>query len=211
MYKKKLLMALLCFFALMVVPQVAKATMMTSADSDKVSYLQGETCVISVTIYNDENAKIRVTQLSATIDYYTEDGVRYVQKSFTDTVLPEEIPEGESSAYQITIVLPDNVAPGYTNPRVEATTEIWRALDSRWLSSDYLNSDYLSSKPKIYVESPYRQMYDNSQQEYQEQLRVSDYMTNMMNLFIVTTIVFACVAGVLFFLMKKPRPLAPQP
>jgi len=207
MFKKMLLIASLCFLALMIVPQVAKAATLTSCVPDKDSYQQGETCVIYVTIYNDEDAEIRVTQLSATIDYYTTDGVRYLQKSFTSAVLPDEIPMGQSTTYQISIELPDNIAPGYTSPKVEGTTEIWRDAFDRWVSSDSLNSDSSTSKPKIYIESEYKQMYENSQQKYQEQVSVSGFLTNMMNVFIVTTIVFACVAGVLFFLMKKPRPV----
>lgn len=200
-------MALLCFLALMVVPQVANAATLTSVVPNKESYRQGETCVILVTIYNDETTSIQVTQLSATIDYYSEEGVRYLQKSFTDNELPDEIPEGASATYQITLALPDNMASGFTNPKVEATTEIMRA-DGQWGPSDHLNSDYMTSKPKIYIESPYKQMYDNSQQKYQEQISISDYLNNMMNLFIVTTVVFAGVAGVLFFMMRKPRPIA---
>jgi hypothetical protein len=200
MYKKLALIGLLYFLALMVVPQVANAATMTSCTSDRDAYKQGETCIVYVTIYNDENSKIRVTQLSATIDYYTTDDVRYLQKSFTNTELPDEIPAGESATYQISIDLPNNLASGYTNPKVEATTEIWRAFDSKWVNSDYLNSDYMTSKPKIYIESQYKQMYE-------DQVSISGYLTNMMNVFIITTIVFAAVAGVLFFLSRKPKPI----
>jgi hypothetical protein len=203
MYKKMLLIGSLFFLVLMVVPQVANAATMTSVGPDHDLYKQGDTCVLYVTIYNDKNAEIRVTQLSATIDYYTEDGTRYLQKSFTSTELPDEISVGQSKTYQITIDLPDNIASGYTNPKVEATTEIWRASNSQWASSDYLSSDYLSSKPKISIESQYKRMYD-------EQVSISDYLTNMMNVFIVTTIVFAAAAGVFFFLLRKSKPAMQQ-
>ena len=203
MYNKGLLIALLCFLAFMVVPQVAKAATMASCATDKDLYQQSETCVIYVTIYNDKIAKIQVTQLSATIDYYTADGVRYLQKSFIGTELPDEIPQGQSTTYQISIDLPNNIAAGYTNPKVEATTEIWRASDSKWVNSDYLNSDYLTSKPKIHVESQYKH-------QYQEQVSISEYLTNMMNVFIVTTIVFAAAAGVFFFLLRKSKPAMQQ-
>jgi hypothetical protein len=42
---------------------------------------------------------------------------------------------------------------------------------------------------------------------YEDQVSISGYLTNMMNVFIVTTIVFAAVAGVLFFLSRKPKPV----
>jgi len=216
MYKKLLLLTLLSLFALVAIPQVARAATMSSCTLDKDTYLQGETCVIAVTIYNDENDKIRVTELSATVDYYTAAGVKYILKSFTDTDLPDEISVGQSTTYHISISLPNNIASGYTNPKVEARTELWRASDERWVNSDYLNSDYLTSKPKIYIESPYKQLYEDSQQQYensqlqyQEQLSLSGHLTNMMNIFMVTTIVFASAAALLFILfMKRARPAA---
>lgn len=209
MYKKRLSMTLLCFLALMAIPQVAKAATISSLTLDKDTYLQGETCVIAVTIYNDENDKIQITELSATIDYYTADGVKYIQKSYTDTELPAEIAKGQSATYHISMSLPSNIASGYTNPKVEARTELWRAADDKWTTSDYLSSDYLTSKPKVYIESPYKQSYENSQHQYQEQLSVSGYLTNMMNIFVVTTIVFASAAGILIVLfLRRAKPTA---
>jgi len=205
MYKKRLLMALLCFIALMAIPQVARAATITSCTFDKDKYLQGETGYIAVTIYNDENDKIRVTELSATINYYYDDGVVYLQKFFSDATLPDEIPVGQSENYYIPISLPNNIAPGFTNPTVEVHTDLWRAQDSRWMTSDHP-----TSQPKLYIESPYKQLYEDSHQQYQEQMSVNGYLTNMMNLFVVTTIVFAsAAAGFIFvFFTRRPRPAA---
>jgi len=209
MYKKSLLMALLCFLALVAIPQVARAATITSCTFDKEKYLQGQTGYITVTVYNDKSDKIRVTELSATIDYYYADGVMYIQKFFTDTTLPDEIPAGQSKTYYIPISLPNNIAPGFTNPIVEAKTDIWVGGTSRWITSDRP-----TFQPKLYIESPYKQWYENSQQQYQEQLKVTESLNNVMNLFMVTTIAFASVAGFLFFFTfmgKRMKPIAAEP
>jgi len=219
MYKKRLLGAFVCFLALMAIPQVAWAATMTACTPDKDTYQQGQTGSIAVTIYNDENDKIRVTELSATIDYYCDDGTRYVAKTFTDTELPAEIAEGQSETYDIPISLPNNIASGFINPTVEARTQLWNEAGSSWISSDYLNSNYLTSKPKLFVESPYKELYETSEQQYQEQLETSErqyqeqlvvngYQANMINILIALTIVFASVAGVLFVLFIRRKPIA---
>jgi len=221
MYKKRLLTALVCFLALMAIPQVARAATMTACTPDKDTYQQGQTGYITVTIYNDENDKIRVTELSATIDYYYDDGTRYVAKTFTDTDLPAEIAKGQSATYNVQISLPNNIAPGFINPTVEVRTELWNEAGSRWMTSDYLNSNYLTSKPKLFVESPYKEAYENSEQQYQEQLEnserqyqeqliVNGYQANMINILIALTIVFASVSGVLFILFTRRKPIAQQ-
>jgi hypothetical protein len=206
MYKKRLLTVLLGFLALMTIPQIAKAATITSCVLDKDSYLQGQTGYIGVTIYNDKDDKIRVTELSATIDYYYSDGVVYIQTFFfPDTDLPDEIAEGQSKTYNIPISLPNNIASGYTNPIVHAHTELWFAGSSRWVGSDYPTYTEL----KLYIESPYKQQYEDTEKQYEEQLGVNGYVTNMMNLFIVTTIAFASAAGVLFlFFTRKTMPIA---
>jgi hypothetical protein len=43
-----------------------------------------------VPVYNDESDKIRVTELSVSVNYYT-DGTVYVQKFFSSEVLPDEL------------------------------------------------------------------------------------------------------------------------
>jgi len=203
MYKKQMSVALLCLIALMAIPQVARAATITSCTLDKDKYLPGQAGYIAVTIYNDEDSKIRVTELSATIDYYYADGVVYLQKFFTDASLPNEIPVGQSKTYYIPISLPNNIASGFTHPTVEVKTEIWRTLGSMWIPSDHPNS-----QPKLCIESPYKQLYEDSQRQYQEQLSVNGYLTNMMNLFAVTTIVFASVAGFFFiFFTRRARPI----
>lgn len=194
---KTTLMLLLAALAAIGTIQTAEATSITTASPDKTSYLAGQTGYILVTIYNDKNEKIRVTELSATISYYYTDGNLYIQKFFTSDTLPDEIPEGQSETYQIPISLPTNLAHGYTNPRIEAYTDIWHPQDARWNTSDRPTYNNL----KLYIETPYRQMYETSQQALTEQ-------TNTMNLLSITTVIFATAAGFLLFLVfRKPKPI----
>ena len=75
----------------MTIPFVVQAATITSCTFDKDAYNQGETGYITVTIYNDKDNKIRVTELTATINYYYADGNVYVQKFYTNATLPAEI------------------------------------------------------------------------------------------------------------------------
>jgi len=205
MYKKQPLIAMLCFLALIAIPQIARAATITSATLDKNTYLAGQTGYISVTVYNDKSEKIRVTELSATINYYYTDGTVYVQKFFTGTTLPHEIAAGQSAIYQIPISLPTNINSGYTNPTVEAKTDLWRTQDERWMTSDRPTYPL-----KLYIESPYKQLYEGSQHQLQEQEAVNDNLTTAMNLLVATTIVFASATAFLMFIVyvRKAKPLA---
>lgn len=198
-------MLLLSVSALLSAVQNTKAASITAASLDKTEYLAGQTGYILVTVYNDENEKIRVTELSATIDYYYADGTKYIQKFFTSATLPDEIAAGQSETYQVPISLPTNLAHGYTNPRVEAYTDVWRPQDDRWATSDRPTWNNL----KLYVQTPYKQMYETSQQMLDEQEAVNDNLTNTMNLLSITTVIFAVACGFLLFLVfRKPRPVA---
>jgi len=196
MDRKLVLIPLLSFLAL-VSTQVAWAATIPSANLDKTTYLAGQTGYIIVTIFNDKSEKIRVTELSATISYYYTSGNVYQQKFFYPTdLLPDEIPAGESEAFQISISLPTDIANGYTTPIIEARTELWRSMDSRWLSSDWPTYNRL----KLYVESPYKAQYEDTQQQLQEQTAANQSLNSTMNLLAGTTLVFAAAAGVLMFM-----------
>src|SRR3989304_7812162 len=134
--RKLMLILLLSFVSVIGVFQTAKAAEITSATLNKETYLAGQTDYISVAIYNDRSENISITELSATIDYYYTDGTVYVQKFFTSKLLPDEIREGRTKNYQIPISLPTNIAPGYINLIVEATTELWVNQTQRWVSSE---------------------------------------------------------------------------
>jgi len=121
--------------------------------------------------------------------------------------LPDEIPAGQTETYQIPISLPTNIAAGYTNLVIEARTDLWHTQGEYWTTSDRP-----SYQLKLYIESPYKQLYQNSQQELQEQETVNGNLNNTMNMLAGTTIVFASVAAILVFFVfaRRIRP-APQP
>jgi hypothetical protein len=204
MNKKLILIPLLLCIALTGIFQTAKATSITTATLDKTTYLAGETGYISVSIYNDKNDKIRVTELTATISYYYSDNTIYQQKFFTSATLPDEIAAGQTETYQIPISLPTNIAHGYTNPLVDARTELWNQQASEWRYSDHPTYTM-----KLYIESPYKEQYETSQQQLEEQQATSAGLSNNVNLLAVTTIAFAGAAAFLMFMVftKRARPI----
>jgi len=199
MHMKKLLIVLLPFLALIVIPFVQAATI-NVCTFDKDTYNQGETGYITVIIYNDKEAKIRVAELTATIDYYYDDGNIYIQKFYTDATLPSEIQQGNSSSFDIPFSLPTNIASGYTDVHVKAISELWNEEANRWFWSNHPTSE-----PTLYIESPYKQQSENYQQQLEEQLTINKNTTNMMYLFGVTTIVLAAVTVFLFILNRRTR------
>jgi hypothetical protein len=156
MNRKQLLVVFLVLSFLCIVPSVVHATAITSCAFDKKPYYPGETGFISVTLYNDKDDKIRIAELTATIDYYYTDQVVYEQTFFTNATLPIEIQPGDSSIIYIPFSLPTNIAPGYTHLYVRARVELWRSSSSSWSGSEYP-----TYQPILYIESPYKpQMLD---------------------------------------------------
>jgi hypothetical protein len=216
--RKLLLILLLSFASIIGVFQTAKAAEITSATLNKETYLAGQTGSISVAIYNDKSENISVTELSAIIDYYYTDDQVYVQKFFTSADLPDEIEPGQTETYQIPISLPTNIAPGYVNMMVGARTELWVNETGRWISSD--NPTYMV---KLYVESPFKQSYENSQEQLQDsqeklqnsqdQLEVQESANQNLSVTAtvlgVTTLAFGAAAVLLVLVMlRRPRPIA---
>ena len=193
-------------------PSVARATVITGCTFDKTVYLQGESGNLTVTVYNDGDSKIRVTLLTADIDYFYTDGEVCMQTFYTDESLPFEIQQGQSDSLTIPFNLPDNIAPGYIEVLVEAQTEQWHNQSQLWFSSDH--PDYRST---LYVESPYKQQYEDEQaandllqSQMLELEAVNTAVTNMMYILCVTTVVFIVVTIILVIFNKKTRTI-PQP
>ncbi len=184
----------------MTIPFVVQAATITSCTFDKDAYNQGETGYITVTIYNDKDNKIRVTELTATINYYYADGNVYVQKFYTNATLPAEIQQGNSSTFYIPVSLPTNIAPGYTDIDVKAETQLWNIQMERWFGSDHP-----TYQPTLYIESPYKQQSEEYEQQLEEQLKINKNTTTMMYLLGSTTIVFAVVTIFLFILNRRAR------
>ena len=183
MRMKRLLIVLLPFLSILILPFV-QATTITVCTFDRDAYNQGETGYITVTIYNDEETKIRVTELTATIDYYYNDGNVYIQKFYTNATLPAEIQQGNSSSFSIPFSLPTNIASGYTDIHVKATTELWNEEAERWFGSEHPTYE-----PKLYIESPYKQQSEGQQM--------------MIYLLGAASIAFAAVMVFLFILNRR--------
>jgi hypothetical protein len=212
MRNKRLLIPLLLFLSSMIIPFV-QATTITACTFDKDTYNQGETGHITVTIYNDDDGKIRITELSATINYYYTDENAYMQKFSTNATLPSEIQQGNSSTFYIPFSLPTNIASGYTNVDVKAIIELWN------LQEEMVARIARAHQPLLYIESPYKEQLEeqvtiNEQQvtineqldgQLKEQLATNKNVTNMMYLFGVTTIVFAAVTVFLFIVNRRMR------
>jgi hypothetical protein len=212
MRNKRLLIPLLLFLSSMIIPFV-QATTITACTFDKDTYNQGETGHITVTIYNDDDGKIRITELSATINYYYTDENAYMQKFSTNATLPSEIQQGNSSTFYIPFSLPTNIASGYTIVDVKAIIELWN------LQEEMVARIARAHQPLLYIESPYKEQLEeqvtiNEQQvtineqldgQLKEQLATNKNVTNMMYLFGVTTIVFAAVTVFLFIVNRRMR------
>jgi hypothetical protein len=225
--KKLAFLSLLSLLALVSVLQSVKATTIPSAALDRDVYLAGETGYVTVSVYNDENDIIRVTELSVSVNYYYEDGTVYVQKFFSSAVLPENISVGQTETYNISISLPTNIAHGYLTPVVEVKTDLWYAQGSRWNTWEHPTYPL-----KLHVQSPYKQFYEDSQDEVanvedqladtkkelqgteskleEEKLLTASLNSNVMML-AATTMVFAAVAAFLgFYMLSKRTKAAPQ-
>jgi hypothetical protein len=212
MRNKRLLIPFLLFLSSMIIPFV-QATTITACTFDKDTYNQGETGHITVTIYNDDDGKIRITELSATINYYYTDENAYMQKFSTNATLPSEIQQGNSSTFYIPFSLPTNIASGYTIVDVKAIIELWN------LQEEMVARIARAHQPLLYIESPYKEQLEeqvtiNEQQvtineqldgQLKEQLATNKNVTNMMYLFGVTTIVFAAVTVFLFIVNRRMR------
>jgi len=210
----------------MMIPSVAQGSIITGCTFDRAVYSQGESGNLTVTIYNDGDTKIRVTVLTADIDYFYADGSVYMQTFYSDEPLPFEIQQGESDSLVIPFSLPYNIAPGYIEVFVKAQTEQWNNNSQLWFSSDHPNY-----RPTFYVESPYKQLYEEEQAandllqsqvqdeqaandllqfQKQELEAVNTAVTNMMYILLMTTVAFVVVTIVLVILNRKTRAI-PQP
>jgi hypothetical protein len=208
----------------MMIPSVAQATVITGCTFDKAVYIQGESGNITVTIYNDGDTKIRVILLTTDIDYFYTDGETYMQTFYSDDPLPFEIQQGQSDSLKIFFNLSENIAPGYIKFFVNAQTEQWHNQSQSWFSSDHL--DYQIA---LYVESSYKQQYEDEQAAndllqsqlqdeqaandlLQSQLReleaANTTLTNMMYILCVTTVTFLVAAILLVILNRRVRTIS---
>jgi len=211
--KKQLLIIIIPLALLTFIPLIAQATEITTCTFNKTAYNQGETGYTSVTIYNDKDDKIRVTELTAHIDYYYEGETAYIQTFYYPTTdLPIEIQQGQTEILNLPFTLPNNIAPGYTTLLVKAKTEQWNNNSETWISSEHP-----TYQPTLYIESPYKQQFedqqatnDQLQEQIQELQAINTTTTNLMYLLGGTAIIFAVIMMFLLILNRKAR-VIPQP
>ena len=196
----------------MFIPSITQASTITGCTFDRDAYNQGDLGDLTVTIYNDEEDKIRVTVLTAIIEYFYIDETVYRQTFYTDEILPIEIQIGQSDNLNIPFSLPNNIAPGYIEIYVKAQTEQWNNNSQTWFSSDHP-----TYYPNLYVESPYKQKYEEEQtttsylqSQVQELEAINTTVTNMMYILCMTTAAFVIVSILLVLLNKKAR-VVPNP
>ncbi|MEM3577365.1 MAG: hypothetical protein QXX51_02795 [Candidatus Bathyarchaeia archaeon] len=172
------LLPLLCALAALNFPFVHAAEIATCT-LDKSAYYPGGSGYVNVTVYNDKGDNIRVTEVSATVNYFYADGTQYTQTFYANATLPVTIAVGQSTSLCVQFTLPANIAPGYGKVNVRAKTEIWNSLTQRWIQSDNPTYELL-----VYIESPYKQQLQNLE-------AANNSTTLMMYLFVATTVLFA--------------------
>ena len=214
MNKKHLAVFLLPLIYLILGTSAAQAAVITTCTFSKTTYNPGDTGYISVTIFNDQEDTIRVTELTATIDYYYDDGNTYIQTFyFPELDLPVEIEQGQTEILNLPFTLPTNVAPGYVTLYVRAKTEYWHENSQSWYTLDHP-----SYQPTMFIESSYKQYYEAQQiinddlssqiSQLQTQLlelqAINTNTVNIMYLLVFTTLIFAVIT-IFLGVLKKPR------
>lgn len=204
--KKRKSLVLIPFLLLMAIP-IVKATTITSCTFDKESYNQGETGFISVSITNDQEYKIRITELTATINYYYYDGRAFNQKFETNDSLPAEIQQEKSIILNIPFDLPEYIASGYTSVYVKTISEIYNSESLNWRASEHS-----TFQPILSIESPYKEQLEglstiNDQLEKQllEQQASKETATTMMLMFGITTTIFAVITVILLIMNRRSK------
>jgi len=226
MWKKRVSIALMLVYSLVLISSIAQAATIIECTFDKDWYYPGQTGYIAVTVYNDEESTIRVDKLSATIDYYYNDDNVYRQTFFNYPDPPKEILQGKSYVFNIDFSLPTNIAPGYTTLDVKAETEIWTYYQN---GSKWQESDHPTYRPTLYIESPYKsqletqeaanQELEDANQELEttnqqvakqlhEQQILNQQITNIMYILGATVVGLAAVVGVLLLILRKARNFA---
>jgi hypothetical protein len=211
MTRKQFILVLLPFLCLTILPLVARAATIPSCTFNQDTYNQGATGYLTVEIYNDEDFKIQVTELSAIINYYYTDGTTYSQTFYTDDALPVEIQPAQTGSFNLPFSLPTNIAPGYSAFLVKAKTEVWNNHSETWFGSEHPTFN-----PVIYVESPFKELFEDQQTanslleaKVQDLQSINATTTNIMYLLGITSAVLAAITVVMVLARRTravPRP-----
>jgi len=146
---------LLCLLASL---SQVNAAEITSCVLDSEIYLQGQSGYVKLDIYNNLDDKIRVTDITMSIDYFYTDETVYRQQFSTNSTLPVEILQAQTGTFYVLFTLPSNIAPGYVKLVVRVWTDIWNEQAQRWYMSDNPTAE-----PVLYIESPYKDLFEQEQ------------------------------------------------
>lgn len=163
----------LAILAIMVAP-TALAVSVTSFTTDKSSYVGGDTGTANIVFTNDQGAKIQITSVSTTFNYYYQDGRVYAQ-TFTQTGLSMNVTDATNSQpIAVKFSLPVDIASGYFSPTAQVT---FLQLLNTGSWSQPRNDNGVATTP-ILVQST----------QYQSAV-------TLQYVFIATTVLFAALAG----------------
>jgi hypothetical protein len=176
---------------LMTLPALVQAADITNCTLDKEVYVQGETGYITVTVYNEKDDKIRVTEVTATIEYFYTDDTVYLQTFFTNATLPIEIEQGQTRTFHVPFSLPTNIASGYREIHVRVRSDLWYSIPQRWYTSDSPQA-----YPVMYIETPYKQQFEDLQ-------AINNTTTTMMYVFGATALIFVLMTVFLVMLNRR--------
>ncbi len=158
MQKRAMLVVLIPLLCLLMSQSLANAAEISSCGLDSEVYLQGQSGYVKVDVYNNLGDKIRISNVTVQIDYYYLDGISYSQTFYTNSTLPIEILQAQSNTSYVPFTLPSNISPGYTRLLVTVSTDYWNAGPQRWVVSDSPTAELM-----LYVESPYKQQFEQEQ------------------------------------------------
>ncbi len=188
MNRKSVIILLFSSVVLMSAFRFVNAATIDSVTSDKATYFPGQKGYITIAVSNEEVNNIRITELTASISYYYEDGTVYAQTFYTSASLPAEISAGDTKTFQIPLSLPVNIASGYINPVVSVRSERWILQDLRWRIADRVTDSSL----KLFVES-------------------STTQSNISLVLVIVAVVVAGVAGSLIYMIYTKKVRLSQP
>ncbi|HML02783.1 MAG TPA: hypothetical protein VK487_05350 [Candidatus Bathyarchaeia archaeon] len=195
MDQRRLSIVLLAFFCASIIPSIAQAATITSCTFDRTPYYPGQTGSIAVTLYNDQASKIRITDLTAAINYYYNNEVSYQQTFLSNATLPVQVQTGINQTLYIPFSLPTNIAPGCTQLSVAATVQLWNNSTGSW---NVYNEQYPSYSPTLYIESPYKPQLLSLQ-------ATNNATTIMMYLLAFTTVLFAGATAFFYLVARRIR------
>ncbi len=157
-----------------VLSPTALAVSVNSFSTDKSSYVGGDTGTANIVFTNDQGAKIQITSMTMTFDYYYQDGRVYTQ-TFTQTGLSMNVTEGSTSQpIAVKFSLPADIAAGYFRPEVQVT---FLQLLNTGSWSQPRNDNGAATSPLLVQSAQYQSA------------------VTLQYLFIATTVLFAALAG----------------